>query len=52
VRDLTPANGALSEQVDKNSGQPTSARHLTWSHAAFISASRLRGRALDALARP
>ena len=48
VRDLTPADGALSEQVDQNTGQQTSARHLTWSHAAFIGACRLRGRALAA----
>ena len=51
LRDLTPANGELSEQVDRNTGRQTSARHLTWSHAAFISASGLRERALKALAR-
>jgi glucoamylase len=42
VRALTPADGALSEQVDRESGRPTSARHLTWSYAAFVSAARLR----------
>ena len=42
VRELTPADGALSEQVDRASGAPCSARHLTWSYAAFISAARLR----------
>jgi len=42
VRELTPADGALSEQVDRTSGAPCSARHLTWSYAAFISAARLR----------
>jgi glucoamylase len=46
VRDLTPADGALSEQVDRAIGAPTSARHLTWSYAAFVSAARLRRRAI------
>jgi glucoamylase len=48
VRDLTPPSGAMSEQVDPTSGQQTSARHLTWSYAAFIGAARLRTRALNA----
>lgn len=48
VRDLTPADGALSEQVDRETGTQTSARHLTWSYAAFISAARLRALALGA----
>jgi len=46
VRALTPADGALSEQVDRESGRQTSARHLTWSYAAFLTAARLRGQAL------
>ncbi len=45
VRALTPADGAMAEQVDRITGRPTSARHLTWSYAAFVSAARLRGRA-------
>ncbi|HMA14728.1 MAG: glycoside hydrolase family 15 protein [Bacteroidota bacterium] len=45
VRALTPADGALSEQVDRTTGAQTSARHLTWSYAAFIGAARLRARA-------
>jgi len=49
VRDLTPADGALSEQVDRVTGAQTSARHLTWSYAAFISAARMRAQALDHL---
>jgi glucoamylase len=44
VRDLTPEDGALSEQVDRESGAQTSARHLTWSYAAFIGAASLRAR--------
>ena len=44
VRDLTPADGALSEQVDRATGAQTSARHLTWSYAAFVEAARLRAR--------
>jgi glucoamylase len=42
VRDLTPENGALSEQVDRASGVQVSARHLAWSYAAFICAARER----------
>jgi glucoamylase len=45
VRALTPEDGALSEQVDRTTGAPTSARHLTWSYAAFVSTARLRARA-------
>ncbi|MGH6789349.1 MAG: glycoside hydrolase family 15 protein [Pseudolabrys sp.] len=44
VRDLTPADGALSEQVDRETGKQTSARHLSWSYAAFISAARERSK--------
>jgi glucoamylase len=48
VRDLTPPDGSLSEQADRASGRPTSARDLTWSYAAFVNAARLRRRALAA----
>ena len=48
VRDLTPADGALSEQVDRASGAQTSARHLTWSYAAFVGTARLREQAMEA----
>jgi glucoamylase len=37
VRTYAPANGELSEQFDQNTGAQTSARHLAWSYAAFIS---------------
>jgi glucoamylase len=37
VRAYTPASGDLSEQFDQNTGVQTSARHLAWSYAAFIS---------------
>lgn len=46
VRALTPVDGALSEQVDRVTGLPTSARHLTWSYAAFVAAARQRVLAL------
>lgn len=36
VRAYTPASGDLSEQFDQRSGAQTSARHLAWSYAAFI----------------
>ena len=37
VRSFTPPSGDLSEQFDQRSGVQTSARHLAWSYAAFIS---------------
>jgi glucoamylase len=37
VRAHTPENGDLSEQFDQRTGKQTSARHLAWSYAAFIS---------------
>jgi glucoamylase len=37
VRRHTPPSGDLSEQFDQNTGVQTSARHLAWSYAAFIS---------------
>lgn len=49
VRDLVPADGALSEQVDRSTGAQTSARHLAWSYAAFLTAARLRAHARNAL---
>lgn len=45
VRELTPADGALSEQVDRATGAQASARHLSWSYAAFVSTARLRAEA-------
>jgi glucoamylase len=47
VRALTPADGSLSEQVDRATGAPRSARHLSWSYAAFVSTARLRRLALE-----
>lgn len=37
VRAFTPASGDLSEQFDQRTGKQTSAKHLAWSYAAFIS---------------
>jgi glucoamylase len=37
--------GALSEQFDRDAGVPVSARDLTWSYAAVLSAARARGEA-------
>ncbi|KAJ5495325.1 Glucoamylase [Penicillium diatomitis] len=36
------ANGSLSEQFDRNSGVPISARDLTWSYAALLTANDRR----------
>jgi glucoamylase len=36
VRAYTPESGELSEQFDRTTGAQTSARHLAWSYAAFI----------------
>jgi glucoamylase len=37
TRAYTPASGDLSEQFDQRTGEQTSAKHLAWSYAAFIS---------------
>jgi glucoamylase len=37
VRTYTPSSGDMSEQFDQKTGAQTSARHLAWSYAAFIS---------------
>ncbi len=42
VRAYTPASGDLSEQFDQKSGAQTSAKHLAWSYAAFISCASAR----------
>jgi glucoamylase len=42
VRAFTPPSGDLSEQFDRSSGAQTSAKHLAWSYAAFISAVAAR----------
>lgn len=42
VQHYTPPDGSLAEQYDRNTGTPLSAVHLTWSYAAFISATDRR----------
>jgi glucoamylase len=37
TRLFTPESGELSEQFDQHTGAQTSAKHLAWSYAAFIS---------------
>lgn len=48
VMAFTPPNGDLSEQFDQNTGVQSSARHLAWSYAAFITclAARRAARAV------
>jgi len=46
---FTPQSGELSEQFDRTSGVQTSARHLSWSYAAFITAAAQRARACRAI---
>jgi glucoamylase len=48
LRAFTPADGVLSEQIDRTTGAPASASHLTWSYAAFVSTARERSLALSA----
>jgi glucoamylase len=48
VRAFTPAEGDLSEQFDRTTGAQTSAKHLAWSYAAFITAAASRARAVRA----
>jgi glucoamylase len=45
VRIFTPASGDLSEQFDQRTGVQTSARHLAWSYAAFITCIATRRQA-------
>lgn len=42
AQQYTPSSGALAEQFDRNNGSPLSAADLTWSYAAFLSASDRR----------
>jgi glucoamylase len=42
TRAYTPASGDLSEQFDQRTGEQTSAKHLAWSYAAFISCAAAR----------
>jgi glucoamylase len=42
VRAYTPSSGDMSEQFDQKTGAQTSARHLAWSYAAFISCVNAR----------
>jgi glucoamylase len=42
VRAFTPPGGDMSEQFDQRSGVQTSARHLAWSYAAFITCTAAR----------
>jgi len=44
VRRFTPPGGELSEQFDQRTGAQSSARHLAWSYAAFISCAAARRR--------
>jgi glucoamylase len=38
VAAFAPMTGELAEQFDRTTGEPTSAKDLAWSHAAFITA--------------
>ncbi|KAL2886186.1 glycosyl hydrolase family 15 [Ceratocystis lukuohia] len=42
VKTYTPSDGSLAEQFDKSNGTPLSAHDLTWSYAAFLSATERR----------
>jgi glucoamylase len=48
ARRFIPSSGELSEQYDQTTGEQTSARNLTWSYAAFITALDARRRAMAA----
>jgi glucoamylase len=45
VRAFTPDSGDMSEQFDRTTGAQTSARHLAWSYAAFLTAMSARAAA-------
>ena len=48
VRHQTEADGQLSEQINRTTGKMSSARDLTWSYAAFLTALDSRGQAIRA----
>lgn len=50
VRTFTPESGDMSEQFDQRTGEQTSAKHLAWSYAAFISCAAARRAALTTCA--
>ena len=49
VQAYTPSSGDLSEQFDRATGAQTSAKHLAWSYAAFITAAASRRQAARAI---
>ena len=49
VQAFTPESGDLSEQFDRTTGVQTSAKHLSWSYAAFVTAAASRKGAVDSL---
>ena len=49
VQAFTPGTGELAEQFDQTTGAPTSAKHLSWSYAAFITAAAARAEALRSM---
>ena len=49
VQAYTPRSGDLSEQFDRVTGAQTSAKHLAWSYAAFITAAASRRQAAQAI---
>lgn len=49
VRAHTPPSGHLSEQFHGETGCPWSAENLTWSYAAFLTATRARNQVLQAI---
>ncbi|HYC09074.1 MAG TPA: glycoside hydrolase family 15 protein, partial [Steroidobacteraceae bacterium] len=49
VQAFTPEGGQLSEQFDRTSGAQTSAKHLSWSYAAFITAAASRAQACHSM---
>lgn len=52
VRAHTPRSGELSEQFDQTNGAQTSAKNLSWSYAAFITAFASRKAASRLMSRP
>jgi glucoamylase len=45
VQAFTPESGELSEQFDQTTGAQSSAKHLSWSYAAFITTAARRAQA-------
>lgn len=46
IKFYTPADGSLTEEIDRTTGRPVGAIHLTWSYASILTAAFARAQAM------